>query len=52
MFDEVEVFNPGSKYQVISIRLLVVTKVGNSLFDRRAMVVIKTAIDNRCFTEL
>ena len=28
------------------------TKVGNSLFDRRAMVVIKTAIDNRCFTEL
>ena len=28
------------------------TRAGNSLFDRRAMVVIKTSIDNRCFTVL
>ena len=28
------------------------TRAGNSLFDRRAMVVIKTSIDNRCFTAL
>ena len=30
----------------------ILVKVGNSLSDRRSMVVIKTAIDNRCFTEL
>lgn len=30
----------------------VLNRAGNSLFDRRAMVVIKTSIDNRCFTVL
>ena len=47
-----ETWHTSNELPSTSLQVRVKIRAGNSLFDRRAMVEIKTAIDNRRFTVL